>query len=180
MEAPVGDAFCPGSRTRADPPRVAASFRFHPTLMVEARRSIPVDSVLIIVLSGLISVQVKKFNTYYNTNFNAQQKVSSAHIARDWRVGGATLGGSGRSGETTKGACDWLAHRVPSRTRPLQNASPPKRQSLPQHSIKPTPVKLRKKDTAHHLHLAFYNVKMECDSNIPRQRTYNWQVRPAN
>ncbi|PIC65895.1 hypothetical protein CSV78_15340 [Sporosarcina sp. P16a] len=88
MEAPVGDAFCPGSRTRADPPRVAASFRFNPTLMVEVRRSITVDSVLIIVLSGLISVQVQKFNTHYNTNFNAQQKVTSAHIARDWSVRG--------------------------------------------------------------------------------------------
>ncbi|PIC84963.1 hypothetical protein CSV72_16170 [Sporosarcina sp. P20a] len=61
----------------------------------------------------------------------------------------------------------------------LQKASPPKRKSPPQHHRQPQPVQsltptlshppqdnLRKNDTAHYLHLAFYNAKMECDSKI--------------
>ncbi|PID23813.1 hypothetical protein CSV60_13070 [Sporosarcina sp. P7] len=64
-----------------------------------------------------------KFKIDYKHNFNAQQKVSSIYIARDWRVGGATPRGSVRQARQPRElATGWLAANP--QKRPLQSANP--------------------------------------------------------
>ncbi|PIC81128.1 hypothetical protein CSV75_04940 [Sporosarcina sp. P18a] len=64
-----------------------------------------------------------KFKIDYKHNFNAQQKVSSIYIARDWRVGGATPRGSVRQARQLRElATGWLTANP--QKRPLRSANP--------------------------------------------------------